>query len=177
MIYFTADTHFGEERKIFSSRRPFDTTDEMDQTMIHNWNKIVSKDDIIFHLGDFGNYEMVEKLNGRIYLILGNNERKDIDSNKITLDKLKELFYNVIEDDIIYRNFNNLNIAMMHKPENYDKSCFNLFGHIHGRQMIKPFGIDVGVDCHHFRPISIDDILFYKDAMENYYGKNIYMQE
>ena len=64
---------------------------------------------------------------------------------------------------------------MMHEPENYDKKCFNLFGHIHGRQMVKRFGLDVGVDCHHFKPISIKDVLFYKTAIEKYYDNNVFM--
>ena len=52
---------------------------------------------------------------------------------------------------------------------------FFLFGHIHGRQFIKKFGIDVGVDCNHFRPMSWDDVLFYQNAMvKKYYDENVF---
>ena len=68
-----------------------------------------------------------------------------------------------------------LYVAMMHEPEHYDKSYFNLFAHIHGRQMCKKLGLDVGVDCHHFRPISIHDVLFYKEAIEKYYDHNVFI--
>ena len=30
------------------------------------------------------------------------------------------------------------------------EKLFNLFGHIHGRQAIKTYGLDIGVDAHHF---------------------------
>ena len=49
-----------------------------------NWNSTVGKDDIVFHLGDFamgGSAEwsrLLERLNGRIYLILGNHDMKTI---------------------------------------------------------------------------------------------------
>ena len=31
-----------------------------------------------------------------------------------------------------------------------------IFGHIHGRQKIKTFGVDAGVDANNFKPISIE---------------------
>ena len=183
-IYFTSDTHFGQQRTLELSRRPFTCIEEMDRTMMANWNSIVGKDDIVIHLGDFGNYDMVKQLNGNIYLILGNYERKDIKEGKITLGKLHELGFKAIskpEVNRLYAKFTDsecnkdLYVAMMHEPEHYDKSYFNLFGHIHGRQMCKRFGLDVGVDCHHFRPISIHDVLFYKEAIEKYYDHNVFM--
>lgn len=52
----------------------------MDEALINNWNSVVGENDIVFHLGDFAfapNWrwkELLEKLNGRIYLIMGNHE-------------------------------------------------------------------------------------------------------
>lgn len=71
-IWFTSDTHFRSERTLQLSKRPFNSVEEMDQTMINNWNKVVSEHDIVFHLGDFGNYEVSKRLNGNIILIFGN---------------------------------------------------------------------------------------------------------
>ena len=179
-IHFTSDTHFGQERTLELSKRPFTSVEEMDRTMMVNWNTTVGKDDIVIHLGDFGNYEMAEKLNGRIYLVLGNYERKDINEAKITTDDLTNKYGfkgigGLGSDRTVYARYNDIVFAMMHEPENYDKSCFNLFGHIHGRQMVKRFGLDVGVDCHYFKPISIKDVLFYKTAIEKYYDNNVFM--
>lgn len=65
-VFFTSDTHFSQERTFKFSRRPFNNVKEMDETIIANWNNLVKENDTVFHLGDFGNYSLVEKLNGNI---------------------------------------------------------------------------------------------------------------
>ena len=51
-----------------------------------------------------------------------------------------------------------------------------LFGHIHGRQKVKPWeGLDVGVDSNNFTPCSIQDIEFYRNALEKgYYDEEVW---
>ena len=81
-IFFTADTHWGHRNIIKYCQRPFADVDEMNETLITNWNNSVGKDDIVFHLGDFamgGSADwsrLLDRLNGRIYLILGNHDMK-----------------------------------------------------------------------------------------------------
>lgn len=56
----------------------------MNETIISNWNNTVGQDDIVFHLGDFclgGSAEwtkILDRLNGKIYLIMGNHDLKNI---------------------------------------------------------------------------------------------------
>ena len=52
MIYYTADLHFLYEPLL--SSRPFATVEEMDETLIQNWNKTVSPDDTVYLAGDIG---------------------------------------------------------------------------------------------------------------------------
>lgn len=79
-IFFTSDTHFCHKNIISYAGRPFFSTEEMDKALIENWNSVVPEDGIVFHLGDFcfgGNTQwktIRKKLNGKIYLILGNHE-------------------------------------------------------------------------------------------------------
>lgn len=251
--YFTSDTHFGSERTLELSKRPFASVKEMDDTMISNWNKIVTNNDYVYHLGDFGNYEVVPKLNGKITLIWGNYELKefldkyrirgiistfqywsdyvadkydiykrnhmnlkpDSDENywqfysmilneqvhsgdKLSYDiqeiyNCQEKFKSFLLNDVGFADvvdFSGLNIRiekgvktyslyMNHEPcmlnqlptNDYEKM---LFGHIHGRQMVKKFGLDVGVDAHHFRPISTDDVIFYLEAINEHYDYNVF---
>ena len=143
MIYFTSDTHFGQERTLVLSKRPFTCVEEMDRIMIANWNSIVKHDDIVFHLGDFGNYDVAKQLNGSIYLIRGNYERKDIEEGKITLDYLEHIGIQVISDNeqithYIPETEEKICMQLQHEPSKCDKNIFNLFGHIHGRQMRTP---------------------------------------
>jgi calcineurin-like phosphoesterase family protein len=51
-IFFTSDHHFGHHNIITHAQRPFTTTEEMNATMIHNWNERVRPKDTVFHLGD-----------------------------------------------------------------------------------------------------------------------------
>ena len=52
-IWFTSDTHFGHKNILKFCKRPWDTVEEMVEGLIQNWNRVVGKDDLIFHLGDF----------------------------------------------------------------------------------------------------------------------------
>ena len=34
----------------------------------------------------------------------------------------------------------------------------------------------MSADCHHFRPLSVDDVLFFKDAVEQHYDENVFCE-
>ena len=74
-LYFTSDTHFNQQRTLEMSKRPFKDVKEMNNVLVSNWNKIIKPEDIVYHLGDFGDYRMREFLNGKIVLVKGNYER------------------------------------------------------------------------------------------------------
>ena len=84
MIWFTSDTHFYHSNIIGFCKRPFKNVEDMNETLIENWNRVVGQDDIVFHLGDFclgGSAEwtkILDRLNGKIYLIMGNHDLKNI---------------------------------------------------------------------------------------------------
>ena len=52
MVFFTADTHFGHRNVIRFCDRPFETIEEMDETLIRNWNARVTGRDSVYILGD-----------------------------------------------------------------------------------------------------------------------------
>ena len=49
MIFYTADLHFLYEALL--SSRPFATVEEMDETLIRNWNETVSPEDTVYLVG------------------------------------------------------------------------------------------------------------------------------
>ena len=81
-IYFTADTHFGHMFALAKRRRPFPSLEAMDAFLIARWNETVGADDEVYHLGDFAHGEhediggVVARLNGRLHLVLGNNDER-----------------------------------------------------------------------------------------------------
>ncbi len=52
MIYFIADTHFGDERILRYENRPFHNAQDMDRELARRWNETVAPDDKVYVLGD-----------------------------------------------------------------------------------------------------------------------------
>jgi len=170
-IWFTSDTHFTQERTLELSKRPFNNVREMDLNLISNWNSNVSYKDTIYHLGDFGNINIFDVLNcKKMYFVNGNYEDDgDIILNDGRIINLHNKCSLRITKDMS-------EIELVHKPSDHTyQNVFYLFGHIHKLQMIKRYGLNVGVDCHNYTPISLDDVLFYKNAIERHYDENVFI--
>lgn len=79
--FWTSDTHFGHERIIDLCSRPFSSVDEMNFTMIENFNSQAGPDDVIVHTGDAvlgkldENLPLINLINARIILYVGNHDR------------------------------------------------------------------------------------------------------
>lgn len=177
-IWFTADTHFSQERTREFSKRPFADVGVMDRALIARWNHAVGDSDIVFHLGDFGNPKRVSELAGaEIRLLPGNYDTPEI------LDELREdkrvHIINAQPFSIrVPERFELPELQLIHEPENADNpDSFYLYGHIHQLQMVKPNGLNVGTDCHQFTPIGLDVVKFYYDAITKHYDENVFMGE
>lgn len=172
--YFTADTHFGHNRTLNLSRRPFNNVIEMDRTIVDNWNSVVGVDDTIYHLGDFGDTSKLDILVGNIVFLPGNYDYLDTLN---AVSKTCEIIKPNIILDVEYEGESH-QLALIHEPdEAVGEDQFFLFGHIHKLQMVKCNGLNVGVDCHDFTPISLKTVLFYKNAVENHYNENVFIQK
>lgn len=145
--------------------RPFDSLEEMTESLISNWNERVKPGDMIYHLGDFmltwGKKHiddvdrMISRLNGCKFLIRGNHDRKEVYRNERwnKVDKYYE----------IKSPIDGTTIVMCHYPirswNKQGKGSFMLHGHCHGNLRQPPGRImDVGVDCNNFAPVSIEEV-------------------
>lgn len=104
--------------------RPFSSTEEMDETMIANWNSVVKTNDKVYHLGDVAMCNATTlrgifyRLNGIKVLIKGNH-----DEDKLSL--YQELFKDVRGSHILD------NLVLTHIPV-HAASLLRWRGNIHG---------------------------------------------
>ena len=179
-LWFTADTHFFHNNIIKFTSRPFVSVEEMNETLVKNWNSVVSTSDIVYHLGDvaFGNAKqastILNRLNGIIFLIQGNHE-KTVLKSKILRDRFAEIYdygreIKVTDPDATYISGDGQQlIVLSHYAfevwRNSHHGSWCLFGHSHGGLPTPDdkLRLDVGVDnpfCNFF-PVSYNQIKEY----------------
>ncbi len=175
-IWFTSDTHFGQERTLELSRRPFRSVEDMNREMCENWNICVSNEDEVYHLGDFGDPAYLRRLNGkRIRILPGNYDTRDI-LEQLCWDQRVEIIGPNPQVLVFPPDVGLPNMKIIHEPEKADDpESFYLFGHIHKLQMVKKNGLNVGVDCHDFKPIDFEVIKFYYEAITKHYDENVFV--
>ena len=192
MNYFTADSHFSnfDETVISRDFRPFSSLEEMNEKIIEIWNKQAKSEDVIYHLGDFVNFnkidteydsllKLVQKINAKVVLILGNNEKRILDYEfGGDFEKFKKYlkscgFHDAVKDKMQLKIGKN-EFNLTHCPVDADKeTIYNLFGHIHKCSFVKKYGFNIGVDNHYFKLFSEEDVLELYTRLK-FYDENVY---
>ena len=156
-IFFIGDTHFHDANILKYENRPFKSVEDMNKTLINNWNSVVNKSDAVYVVGDFGaemrELEILDKLNGTKYLIVGNH---DTNSNEYYRHAG---FTEVYDKPIILEGF----WIISHEPlyMNNNMPYANIFAHVHGSPLIKdysPHHFCVSAERIQFTPILFNDI-------------------
>mgnify|MGYP006266827901 CR=1 FL=1 len=105
----------------------------MNEHLVDQWNSAVSKDDIVYHLGDFGFQEIGHYrglLNGHIHLIRGNHDK----------EKHIQAFGFASIQDYLILDVSGMKVLMVHRPPhrenwtvvpNIAKYDVCLYGHVH----------------------------------------------
>jgi calcineurin-like phosphoesterase family protein len=165
--YFTSDTHFNHYNIMRYCKRPFDTVEEMNETIIKNWNDQVSKEDFVYHLGDFGfgplqnNQEIFSRLNGKKYLIRGNHDNSSI----------KQLGWMWVKDTAMIKVYDQY-IWLSHYPHRtWNRArhgAWHLFGHIHNLKAQFWLSFNAGVDAWGFKPLHYDLIAEEMESIKSY---------
>lgn len=162
-IFFTADHHFGHSNIIKYEKRPFANSFEMDEELIKRWNEVVKSKDQVYHLGDVSlrnsksTAEILNRLNGKIFLIKGNHEKS------VSKPECQARFEWVKDYHFIKLPDKNM-IAMMHYCMRiWDRKfhgAWHLFGHSHSylKEVEGELAINVGVDCWNYYPVSYEQI-------------------
>ena len=186
-VWFTSDIHFGHKNVLrFCKKRQekmgIDLEDpDFDEKhrlyLIEQWNKTIGKKDIVYILGDFSFYNregtrrILEKLNGKKHLILGNHDKscKGLENYFESVSQIKTVDFKKHEYDFLDENFI---IEMCHYPifswnRRQHGSC-HVHGHTHGscdalNKQSKELRVDVGYDGElgNLDFISLEDLYKY----------------
>lgn len=173
-IFFTSDLHFGHKNILKYDKRPFSSVEEMDEELIFRWNKKVSKEDVVYILGDISwrkdeeTAKILNRLNGTIYLIKGNHDK----IGPLTRRRITQIY------DYLEIKVGDRKVVLSHYPI----MCYNLhlhkavmlYGHVHNsseaefmKEVIdlansKGFPhlmFNVGCMEWNFEPVTLEEIL------------------
>lgn len=161
-MFFTADTHFSDTGMLKENRRPFSSIGEMDRVMITNWNRVVGKEDTVFHIGDFAGRDadvedIISRLNGNIILICGNHDRQRVRKAVKAAANMMELRLSDAWCLLTHRPLRALEGVGTGPGGLIDSRGYDLIlcGHSHERERwIGSNCLNVGVDVHLFTPVS-----------------------
>jgi calcineurin-like phosphoesterase family protein len=114
-FFITSDTWFGRPQIIDIANRfgLASSVDEMNHNLVKNWNNVVGKDDVVFHLGNFAwdpltAKNILSRLNGKINFLLGN-------ADSALLEVAGDFEnVNIMDDSII--ELSNYNSVLCHYP-------------------------------------------------------------
>lgn len=172
-VFMIGDTHFCHFNIIKYCDRPFNSTEEMNEKLIENWNKVVGKQDQVFMMGDFalcGKEKIIEignRLKGNKTLILGNHDGASLDTY------YKAGFKMISKFPILFDEF----FILSHTPQYIQENGVyaNIFAHVHTNPMYKSVNsrsFCSSVERINYTPISFEVI---KKRMEDY--KNVKKEE
>lgn len=170
MIYFTGDLHLGHANIIQHCNRPFSSTQQMNETIISNWNNRVNADDDVYVLGDVAYRSgtdvgsMLKKLKGHKHLILGNHDR-----TWIKYCDPHQYFESV--DQLGWIEVDGCRLFLCHYPmmawDGAYHGSYLVHGHIHNTtsQSYWPLiaasdhMLNAGVDINYFHPVSFQELI------------------
>ena len=170
MIYLSSDLHFNHNKPFIYADRGFSSVDEMNTTIIDNFNSVLTDRDDLYLLGDtlMGNTSetilLFQQLKGKIHLIWGNH---DTSNRKRILAQQSNVVEVLGYADIL--TYEKQNFYLCHFPtstSNFDedkplnRKLLCLAGHTHSTEKFDPCGsYNVAVDAHNCRPVSIETVL------------------
>lgn len=159
--FLIADPHFGHSNIIEYENRPFDNANDMDAHIIKNWNQKISREDIVFVLGDVSFYprektkEILTQLKGRKQLIIGNHDKRKSDTYWKDVGFEFVSRYPICVDEFFW---------LSHEPMYLTSAMpyVNIHGHIHSKMMSTDKDpnqyVNVSVEHSEYKPVDFEEI-------------------
>jgi calcineurin-like phosphoesterase family protein len=160
--FFISDLHLNHPNVIKYCNRPFVNVDDMNETLIKNWNNTIRNKDTVFFLGDlalgraYEALQWLEQLNGDITVIEGNHD----------VARGRSKIPHAIKDLRI--SAGGANFFLVHNPINTSTNWnyWTIHGHHHNNEPeYHPFfdrknkTFNVSVELTRYIPVPLCDIL------------------
>ena len=168
MFFFIADTHFGHKNVLRLCNRPFETIEEMNETIIQNWNSRVKNTDTVCIVGDMffcckEPEAILKRLHGKKRLIVGNH-----DSSWMSKVDYEQYFVSI--DDFLQISDGKHSLTLCHYPMmswKHQMRSYMIYGHIHANTDMdfwpcikaRDNVLNAGVDLNGFQPVTFDELL------------------
>lgn len=179
MNYYIGDTHFGHANIIRMNHRPFANVEEMNQTLIQNWNAVVREEDDIYIVGDLfykggDPVPTLKKLKGKKHLIIGNHD------GSLLKNPVARRFFVEIEDILTIWEEKQM-IVLFHYPmaewNGFFRDSILLYGHIHNNTGNDTYQImknrknayNVGADILGYTPQRLENVIKFN---KEFFAKN-----
>jgi calcineurin-like phosphoesterase family protein len=163
-IWFTADQHYDHTSIISYTGRPFANKEEMNETIIKRYNKVVKDGDTVYFLGDLSMYydetdwlklaRYIQQLKGRKILIQGNHDR-------FNPFAYVEMGFESVHTSLV-ETFEGKPYVMVHDPSVACdvRGIFKFIcGHVHGLFKKQKGCLNVGVDVWNYYPVKLEDVI------------------
>ena len=169
MIYYISDLHFGHRNVIGMDGRPFETVEQMDETLIRLWNERVTDEDDVYIIGDFayrnGNTASwyLRQLKGRKRLVIGNHDR-------LMIQDAKAMEYFISVEKMIRVVDNDRVVSLCHFPvaewNGKRHGGYHVHGHLHNRrdevyEFMSRFekALNAGYMLNGYHPVTLDELI------------------
>jgi len=167
-VWFWSDPHFGHKNILAYEKRPFVSTQEMDECLIRIYNLQVKPGDVVFWLGDifFCNAErmrwivsQMDLTRARNILIRGNHDR-GISNGKFRKLGFWPVYYYLYES-LLLSHYPLSSTLLEQASWAEGKILYNVHGHTHGQET----GLDparwqcVSVEKTNYQLLSYEDVI------------------
>jgi len=184
--FVSSDQHVGHTNIARLAERPFDNTadtNHMDETLIANWNNLVSDTDNVLVLGDIalGTFEKSiqkwHRFNGTLFLVPGNHDRVSSLESAARQERFRPMYEDAgftILDEVIEIVIDGVESLASHYPYKGDSGTHEfdrhvrlrpvnegkplIHGHTHAHAATDdrfPRQFHVGVDAHGYAPVPV----------------------
>lgn len=165
-IFLISDTWLGRSNIIEIANRPFKTVKEMNETIISNWNNLVSPEDTVIHLGNFAwdpktAKKALSKLNGNIFFMEGSSG--DLPLAELQDDKKFKNKISFIENEIL--SITEHDVILSHYPLSAWLGDVSNTFHVHGyttyshfTDLTKMLRFNLCCDFWGFKPVKISTL-------------------